>query len=76
MENNMKFSMTYKDSVDGGYIGIIKEVPGAASQGETLEELELNLTDALNCMLEANRRSEMSLILGESAKTQMLNIAS
>ena len=39
----------------GGYMGYVEEVPGAITEGETLEETRENLKDALQLMLEANR---------------------
>lgn len=41
---------------DGWYIGRLQEVPGAFSQGETLEELEDNIRDAYAMMLEQENR--------------------
>jgi predicted RNase H-like HicB family nuclease len=38
---------------EGWYVGRLKEVPGAFSQGETLQELEENIQDAYQLMLEA-----------------------
>ena len=37
---------------DGWYVGKLREVPGIFSQGETLEELKLNVKDAFELMLE------------------------
>jgi predicted RNase H-like HicB family nuclease len=39
----------------GGYMAYVEEVPGAITQGETLEETRENLKDALQLMLETNR---------------------
>ena len=38
-----------------GYIGIVEEVPGANSQGETLEEVRANLREAVELIIDANR---------------------
>ena len=37
---------------DACYVGRLREVPGVFSQGETLEELEVNIQDAYELMLE------------------------
>ncbi len=37
---------------EGLYVGRLKEVPGAFSQGQTLEELKENILDAYNLMIE------------------------
>jgi predicted RNase H-like HicB family nuclease len=39
-----------------GYIGYIEELPGANTQGETIEEARTNLIEAVHLILDANRR--------------------
>ena len=41
--------------VPEGYIGFVEELPGANTQGATLEEARANLRGAVELMLEANR---------------------
>jgi predicted RNase H-like HicB family nuclease len=41
--------------VPKGYIGFIEELPGANTQGATLEEARANLHEAVMLVLEANR---------------------
>jgi predicted RNase H-like HicB family nuclease len=41
--------------VPEGYIGYVEELPGANTQGRTLEEARENLLEAVELMLEANR---------------------
>ena len=41
--------------VPEGYIGFVEELPGANSQGATLEETRTNLKEAITLVLEANR---------------------
>jgi predicted RNase H-like HicB family nuclease len=41
--------------VPEGYIGFVEELPGANTQGETLEEARGNLAEAVALVLEANR---------------------
>jgi predicted RNase H-like HicB family nuclease len=38
-----------------GYIGFVEELPGANTQGATLEEARANLREAVALVLEANR---------------------
>lgn len=45
----------YEEAEDGGYIGYVAELPGANTQGETLEEARENLSEAIQLILEANR---------------------
>lgn len=41
--------------VPEGYIGFVEELPGANTQGATLEEARTNLQEAIGLVLEANR---------------------
>jgi predicted RNase H-like HicB family nuclease len=41
--------------VPEGYIGFIEELPGANTQGRTLDEVRSNLREAAELILEANR---------------------
>ena len=41
--------------VSEGYIAFVEELPGANTQGETLEEGRANLAEAAALVLEANR---------------------
>jgi predicted RNase H-like HicB family nuclease len=41
--------------VPDGYTGFIEELPGANSQGRTLDEVRSNLREAAELVLEANR---------------------
>ncbi len=45
----------YEEAEEGGYIGYIAELPGANTQGETMEEARENLLEAKQLILEANR---------------------
>ncbi len=56
----MKKYMAYieKDKETGLYVGIIPSVPGAHSQGETLEELMDNLREVLKLCLEEMEEKE------------------
>jgi predicted RNase H-like HicB family nuclease len=39
-----------------GYIGFVEELPGANTQGATLEAAQENLREAVQLVLEANRQ--------------------
>lgn len=48
--------------VPEGYIAFVEELPGANTQGDTLEEARENLREAVELVLEANRElAEKSL---------------
>jgi len=59
MENN--FTAIIK-KVNNYYVGFVAELPGANSQGKTIEETRENLKEAITMVLQANREiSESSL---------------
>ena len=58
---NEKLTAVFEKSPQG-YIGYVEELPGANTQGETLEEARENLKEAVQLVLETNRQlSEESL---------------
>ena len=50
-----KFTAVFKKS-GKRYIGWVEEIPGANTQGTTLKEAKENLQEALEMVLDANRR--------------------
>ncbi len=51
---NFKLTKVFQ-KVTEGYIGFVEELPGANTQGNTLEEVRVNLEEAIELVLEANR---------------------
>ena len=51
----MKLTAIYEPAAEGGYTCWVEEIPAAISEGETLEEAEANLRDALKLVLECQR---------------------
>jgi len=45
----------FEEAEEGGYIGYVAELPGANTQGETLEEVRENLVEAIELILNSNR---------------------
>jgi predicted RNase H-like HicB family nuclease len=50
----LQFTAVFR-KVPEGYIGFVEEVPGANTQGATLEEARANLQEAVEMVLQANR---------------------
>ncbi len=44
------------EKVPEGYIGYVEELPGANTQGKTLDEARENLKEAIELVLESNRK--------------------
>jgi predicted RNase H-like HicB family nuclease len=60
--------------VPEGYIGFVEELPGANTQGATLEEVRKNLREAVQLVLEANRQlTEESLQSQDVIRESLFN---
>jgi len=53
------FTAVFQEAEEGGYIAFVEELPGANTQGETLDEARENLHEAIELILETNRRLAM-----------------
>jgi predicted RNase H-like HicB family nuclease len=51
--------------VPEGYIAFVEELPGANTQGATLEEVRENLKEAVQLVLEANREIAEKTLAGQ-----------
>ena len=60
--------------VPEGYIGFVEELPGANTQGSTLEEARANLFEAVALVLDANRALAEEAIAGQDVIREPLLI--
>jgi predicted RNase H-like HicB family nuclease len=51
----MSFTAVYEPAAEGGFTCWVEEIPAAISEGETIEEAESNLMEALKLVLECQR---------------------
>jgi predicted RNase H-like HicB family nuclease len=58
-----------------GYIGFVEELPGANTQGDTLEEARVNLEEAVRLILEANRQLAEEELAGADVIREPLRIS-
>ncbi|MCH8224936.1 MAG: type II toxin-antitoxin system HicB family antitoxin [Chloroflexi bacterium] len=71
----MKIKLTAVfQAVPEGYIGFVEELPGANTQGATLEEARSNLEEAVEMVLEANRLLAEEALEGETVIREPLQI--
>jgi len=61
---NLKLTKVFQ-KVPEGFIGFVEELPGANTQGETLEEVRANLEEAIVLVLDANRTLAEERIQGQ-----------
>ena len=62
------------EQTDDWWIGYIEELPGANSQGETLEEVRENLKEAIVLVLEGNRELSRRHAAGRSVIRERLSL--
>lgn len=61
--------------VPEGYVAFVEELPGANTQGATIEEARENLQEAVQMVLEANRElSQSSIHEGASVSRETLTM--
>jgi len=60
--------------VPEGYIAFVEELPGANSQGKTLEETRRNIMEAMQLVLEANRALSEETFHGADVIRELLPV--
>ena len=61
----LELTAVFREAEEGGYSAYVLEIPGAISQGETLEEARANLEDAVRLLIETSRMVLEGEIAGE-----------
>lgn len=61
--------------VPEGYIGFVEELPGANTQGGTIEEARANLHEAVALVLEANRTLAREAVSGNDVTREPLTVS-
>ena len=69
----MQFTAVFKKFPEG-YSAFVEELPGANTQGETLEEARENLVEAVQLILESNRQLAEESIADEEVIREPLAI--
>jgi predicted RNase H-like HicB family nuclease len=69
----MRFTAVFQ-KVPEGYIAFVEELPGANTQGATLEEARTNLAEAVEMVLEANRAMAEEELVGASVIREPIEI--
>ena len=70
----MVFTAVYM-KVPECYVAFVEEVPGANTQGATLEEARANLQEAVDLVLEANRTLAEESLRGQEVLREPLLLA-
>lgn len=61
----MTFTAVFKKFPDG-YAAFVEELPGANTQGKTIEEARKNLSEAVQLVLETNRMLSEEELAGQT----------
>jgi predicted RNase H-like HicB family nuclease len=69
----MNFTAVYV-KVPEGYIGFVEELPGANTQGESLEEARENLQEAVELVLDANRTLAQETLKGREVIRETMTL--
>ena len=69
-----KFTAVFEKE-DGWWIGYVEELPGANTQGKTLEETRENLREAVIMVIEANREMAQQESEGKEVVREHLTVA-
>ncbi len=70
----LSFTAVYR-KVPEGYIGYVEELPGANTQGQTLQEARENLQEAVSLVLEANRALAEETLRGQDVIREPFPVA-
>jgi predicted RNase H-like HicB family nuclease len=70
------FTAVYQPASEGGFVAFVEELPGANTQGETLEEARENLREAVELILEANRELALQDVDESNVIRETLVVAS
>lgn len=49
----LSFSVIYEEAPEGGYVSYVPALPGCRTQGESIEETEENIKEAISLYLES-----------------------
>jgi predicted RNase H-like HicB family nuclease len=71
---NLRLTKVFQ-KVPEGYIGFVEELPGANTQGDTLEEARANLEEAIALILEANRALAEERIQGQDVIRESVSLS-
>jgi predicted RNase H-like HicB family nuclease len=66
------FTAIFQEAEEGGYVAFAAELQGATTQGETLDEARENLREAIELILDSNRRHALEGVDGAKIIRELL----
>ncbi|MEK7855428.1 MAG: type II toxin-antitoxin system HicB family antitoxin [Acidobacteriota bacterium] len=70
--DEIRYTAIYEEAEEGGYIGYVAELPGANTQGVTLEETRENLKNAVELLLECYRDEADKKLTNKTIKESLI----
>lgn len=62
----MQLTAVFVQLPEGGYVAFVEELPGANTQGATLEEARENLREAVGLVIESHRELAEEALRGQT----------
>jgi predicted RNase H-like HicB family nuclease len=70
----MQLTAVFVQVPEGGYVAFVEELPGANTQGATLEEARENLREAVTLVIESNRELAEQSLRGQAVTREPLEL--
>jgi len=70
---SLQFTAVFR-RVPEGYVAFVEELPGANTQGATLDEARTNLQEAVTLVIEANRTLAQESVSGQDVIRESLKV--
>jgi predicted RNase H-like HicB family nuclease len=70
----MQLTAVFVQVPEGGYVAFVEELPGANTQGATLEEARVNLREAVALVIESNRELAEQSLQGQAVTREPLEL--
>jgi predicted RNase H-like HicB family nuclease len=71
----MQLTAVYVSVPEGGFVAFVEELPGANTQGATLEEARDNLREAVALVIQANRELAEESLRGQEVTREPLELS-
>ena len=70
----LELTAVFRKDPEGGYAAYVEELPGANTQGETLDEARANLREAVALIIESNRALAAEASVGTEVIRERLRL--
>ena len=71
----MQLTAVFVSVPEGGFVAFVEELPGANTQGATLEEARDNLREAVALVIQANRELAEESLRGQAVTREPLELS-